>query len=88
MSSAILDAFLDGFTGAGFWEKLSPPGRPHQFKAVKIALTCGFVAAVSLLLGIVLLAKRHHDVWASVLCAALIFGALLRIVRPRSPNQW
>jgi hypothetical protein len=83
MNSPLIDAFLDGFTGAGFWEKLSPPERPDQFKAVMRAGIYGFVAILCVLLGVVFLAMRNHDAWACALCVVQPIGMVWRLVRRR-----
>ena len=81
MNSPLIDAFLDGFTGAGLWEKLSPPGRPDQFKAVMRAGICGFVGAMGVLFGIVVLAVRNHDAWACALCVVQPSAMVWRVLR-------
>jgi hypothetical protein len=81
MADHILDAFLDGFTGAGLYEKLKPPGRPDQFRQVMTASTCGFIAVVVVLLGFVYLIMHNHPIVAGVLIGTLYLGHIVRIVR-------
>jgi hypothetical protein len=60
MTSGILDAFLDGFTGAGFWEKVRLPGPPTTYRQAMIALSCGFVALVLAMGGFAYLIVHHY----------------------------
>ena len=52
MMSGILDAFLDGFTGAGLWEKVRLPGPPTTYRQAMIALTCGCAASFMMIIGL------------------------------------
>ncbi|WP_260738215.1 hypothetical protein [Tunturiibacter lichenicola] len=83
IDGALLDAFLDGFTGAGLWEKLSPPGRPDQFRAVMRAGIYGFVAAVVALLGFFCLVIHNHPITAGILIGSLYLGQVVRFIRRR-----
>ncbi len=81
MISGILDAFLDGFTGAGFWEKVSLPDPPTTYRQAMIALFCGFAASVIVICGFTYLVVHDHPKTAYVLISALVAGGIVRIVR-------
>lgn len=87
MDNPLIDAFLDGFTGAGLYEKLSPPGRPDQFKAVMRAGICGFVAAITVMFGIGFSAIQNHGVWFCALCVLEPIAVVWRIVRRRRRDR-
>jgi hypothetical protein len=79
--SGILDAFLDGFTGAGLWEKGSLPDPPTTYRQAMIALACGGAASLMVMVGFTYLVVHGHPRTASVLISALVAGGIVRIVR-------
>lgn len=81
MISGILDAFLDGFTGAGLYEKVRLPGPPTAYRQAMIALTCGFAAFLVVVVGFTYLVVHDHPKSAYVLISALVAGGIVRIVR-------
>jgi hypothetical protein len=81
MRSGILDAFLDGFTGAGLYERVRLPGPPTTYRQAMIALTCGFAASVGVMVGFTYLIVHGHPKTASALIGALVAGGIVRIVR-------
>ena len=80
MMSGILDAFLDGFTGAGLYERARLPGPPTTYQAM-IALTCGSIASLMVIVGFTYLVVHDHPRTAYVLISALVAGTIVRIVR-------
>jgi NhaP-type Na+/H+ or K+/H+ antiporter len=83
MTSGILDAFLDGFTGAGFWEKVSLPDLPTTYRQAMIALACGSIASLAVIGGFTYLVVHGYPKAASILISALVAGIIVRIVRQR-----
>ena len=83
MTNGILDAFLDGFTGAGFWEKVSLPDPPTTYRQAMIALTCGCAASLVVMCSFVYLIVHDHSKTAYVLISSLFAGPIIRLVRHR-----
>jgi hypothetical protein len=83
MRSGILDAFLDGFTGAGLYERARLPGPPTTYRQAMIALTCGFAASLVVIGGFVYLIVHDHPKTAYVLISSLFAGTIIRLVRHR-----
>jgi hypothetical protein len=86
MMSGILDAFLDGFTGAGLYERGRLPGPPTTYRQAMTALTCGFAASLVVLCGFAYLIVHDHPRTAYVLISSLFAGPIIRLVR-RRPGQ-
>jgi hypothetical protein len=83
MTSGILDAFLDGFTGAGLYERGRLPGPPTTYRQAMIALTCGFAASCTVIGGFVYLVVHDHPKTAYVLISTWFAGTIVRTVRYR-----
>jgi uncharacterized membrane protein len=83
MTIGILDAFLDGFTGAGFFERARLPGPPTTYRQAMIALTCGFAASLVVIGGFVYLVVHDYPKTAYVLISTLVAGTIVRTVRHR-----
>jgi hypothetical protein len=81
MTSGILDAFLDGFTGGGFYEKVSLPGSPTTCRQAMIALFCGCAACLMVIGGFTYLVVHGYPKAASVLISALVAEIIVRLVR-------
>ena len=87
MTSGILDAFLDGSTGAGLYERARLPGPPTTYPQAMIALTCGFAASVGVMVGFTYLVVHDYPKTAYVLISALVAGGIVRIVRTVRPSS-
>ena len=81
MTSGMLDAFLDGFTGSGLYEQVRLPGPPTTYRQAMTALTCGFIASVVVMVGFGYLVVHHHPKTAYVLISTMFAGTIIRIVR-------
>ena len=81
MMSGILDAFLDGFIGAGLYERARLPGPPTSYRQAMIALSCGSIASLAVIVGFTYLVVHDHPKMAYVLISALVAGGIVRIVR-------
>lgn len=81
MTSGILDAFLDGFTGAGLYERVRLPDPPTTYRQAMIALTCGCAASLVVMCGFAYLVVHDHPKTAYGLISALFAGTIVRTVR-------
>jgi hypothetical protein len=86
MTSGILDAFPDGFTGAGLYERGRLRGPPTTYRQAMIALTCGCAASLAVMVGFAYLIVHDHPKEAYVLISSLLAGTIVRLVRHR-PGQ-
>ena len=83
----MLDAFLDGFTGAGLYERVRLPGPPTTYRKAMIALTCGFAASLVVMCSFVYLIVHDHPKTAYVLISSLFAGTIIRLVRHRRRQE-
>jgi hypothetical protein len=81
MTSGILDAFLDGFTGAGFYERVHLPSPPTTYRQAMIALICGCVASLVVIGGFTYLIVHDYPKTAYALLSTLFAGAIVRTLR-------
>jgi hypothetical protein len=72
MTIGILDAFLDGFTGVGFYERVRLPGPPTTYRQAMIALSYGFAASLTVIAALStwsFMTIRRRLMFLSVLCS-------------------